>query len=133
MATSITVTDLIVKVQEIANEKPGVFYCDSVGYAKYNGPASDGSIGCLFGQAFRALGIDINKLRKVSIYDANQTCIVGLINVGNFGWNYSHSERDWCDIVQRWQDNGIDWATCVKRANRLYPCHAIQLVQDESK
>jgi hypothetical protein len=104
----ITGSLLIAQIRELAKKAPDNLYIKPD--PKYNtccydrGTCTDGSIGCIFGQAFRALGLELKGTAIISyILSDNQIPCSG-------------SEKLWCATVQRLQDQGRTWSEAVKLA-----------------
>lgn len=112
MTATFSVSDLIAKVREIAAERGDVTYCYEEACCYASGECSDGSIGCVFGQAFAALGID-----PASFDDSPIPTIGHIIRRSR----HAGEQLAWCERVQERQDAGYTWGEAVSIANAEYP------------
>lgn len=104
----ITGSLLIAQIRELAKKAPNNLYIKPD--EKYNtccydrGTCTDGSIGCIFGQALRALGLELKGAATISsvLSDNQIPC--------------SESEKHWCATVQRLQDQGKTWSEALRLA-----------------
>lgn len=116
-----TIEDVVSEVRRLAKEFPKCMYtapgctkpepgqlCSNV-----DGKCSNGTKGCIIGQAFRNLGIKIPDLHDKS--GAPSLC--GKV----FGLEENVDIVMWLAKVQRSQDAGKTWAYAVRVANKLYP------------
>ncbi len=95
---------LVLEVRKIATERPDVVYLGNCYYD--SGECTDGSVGCLLGQALQAI--------DWPIYERNpQGSIVYLL----FNEGYTDDRVIWCRDVQTKQDSSREWAGCVKYAD----------------
>lgn len=108
----VNVPDLISEIRKLASEHPDNVYekTDGLLCSYSRGTCTDGSRGCIFGQAFKRLGIDIP--RKF-----DDRTIHGLLDGHNLG---STDELNWCNAVQLKQDTGWTWSNAVSYADRNY-------------
>lgn len=80
-----------------------------------SGTCSDGSCGCLFGQALLAVGITLEQLRYFDSLDLTITRVLIKLEI-----IFSQSEKDWLGAIQYTQDQGRSWKSCLRyAANRL--------------
>lgn len=103
-----TIEDLIQTVRDLASESPDNIYNrpEGMSVCLYNkGICTNGSVGCIFGQAFRKLGIEV---------DEDGWIVIVLITV--FGYQ-SSSQNKWCSFVQCNQDRQKTWGECIKIAD----------------
>ena len=96
---------LIAEVRRIASARPNVT-SDTKSCMYESGICSDGSVGCLFGQGFVALGW--------KPYDPRVA--MGLSGVLDTDYGDDH-RLDWCCDVQDHQDAGVPWAEAVQLAD----------------
>ncbi len=95
---------LVESVRKIATERPDVVYSGNCYYD--SGECSDGSVGCLLGQALQAI--------DWPIYERNlEDSIVFLL----FNEGYTDDRVIWCRRVQAEQDVKKTWAECVEYAD----------------
>lgn len=115
-----TIDDLVREVRRLATEKPENVYLGRFSYV--SGECSDGSVGCIVGQAFRAIGIDPAK------YDS--FCGQGIAaNAGRAAADaFAISDIDircskahWLRSVQGSQDRGDTWSAAVAFADSRNP------------
>ena len=99
-----TATELIAKVKELVKASPENRY--EANPCRYcTGKNTNGSVGCLFGQALRALGMPNEQLIK---FDMNLHNLIGEM-LPTIGIECNESERKWLTIVQRYQDQHFAW------------------------
>lgn len=113
------VEDLIATVRKLITETPDNVYKpdNTVGRCFYNsGECKNGSHGCVFGQAFRLLGEEVE---DVSGGDPRDTGIVSIF------WRmriyFTPQQADWCHTVQSCQDNRQSWSKALEIADKTYP------------
>lgn len=109
----LTVEELVSKVREIAKSRPNTVYTGTHRGCEYNaGECSDGSIGCLFGQAMKELGVFyLDYTNYIDVILSNRLKIA----------EPSDPKVMWCRKVQYCQDGGLDWGSSVEKANDYYP------------
>ena len=105
----LTVATVLATVKRIATDRPNVTY-RTFGDGRrcfYNhGQCSDMSVGCIFGQAFRELGIDVVGCEGDNIADVvSQKQIAG-----------SADDLQMCSDIQNAQDMGHSWGEALKTA-----------------
>lgn len=117
-------SDIIAEVRKIAKERPDVYY-NPDGMCKYSsGECSDGSIGCIFGQAFTNLGIDAKKFDKYPVphhtsINGSTTYVPSIDHILRNEFNCKEVlELEWCGTVQNGQDGGLSWKEAVLEADR---------------
>lgn len=105
----LTLRKLIIKVREIVKERPDVKYrgVASKDGHKPNcfydrGECSDGTVGCIFGQAAVALSVPIGSIQA---------------SINKLGIKGTDQERAWCQTVQCCQDRGDIWDVAVSKAD----------------
>jgi len=113
------INKLINTVREFADLRPDNVYKlsnDSIHCQYIAGTCSDGSIGCIFGQAFKELGLDWGE------YGDTHACY-GTISalVQHFCGCGDHNILNWLDCVQVLQDMGHEWKNVVNEADLKYP------------
>ena len=109
---------IISKVRELAFHSPdNVYSVNDEGHCLYNaGTCSDGSIGCIFGQAFKELGLDWGEWgdsNPVNCCSASQV-------VEHFDGETSDTMLKWCDCIQKEQDVGKSWRASISLADSEY-------------
>lgn len=106
----ITVNDVIAEVRKLAAEKPDNTYTRPGGkQCCYDaGVCTDGSVGCIFGQALARLGHPAS-----GTYTINSI----LFNREQLGLARDRPAGLWCSYVQDWQDEGFTWARAVEYAD----------------
>lgn len=108
-----TVEELVAKVREIAKSRPDTIYTGTEKGCEYNaGRCSDGSIGCLFGQAMKELGE--HYLEYGGYIDS---VLSGNLKIAK----NSDPKVLWCRKVQYCQDNSRSWGSSVEYADTLCP------------
>jgi hypothetical protein len=134
MTTTISLSlvgSLVTKVRELATAKPETVYRPAwtdeplpTGQCSYlGGTCSDGSVGCLVGQALLAMGFMTGQLRPV-----DQLGIVEALEKLH-PCELTEEERDkvrWLETVQSAQDNSQPWQG--RRARRRGGGAAVKLV-----
>lgn len=106
---------IIGKVRQMATERRENRYrvCAANGSCGYeHGICTDETIGCIFGQAFLALGVTPENMPV-----GGTICYV----LGHHDVTHDFVELDWCRLVQGNQDRGEPWGSCVGAADRNYP------------
>lgn len=123
----VTVSDLVETVKAIAKERPRVVYVprNHVEGCCYNkGMCSDNSIGCIFGQAFRRLGLVIEEAHdNDSIEDA-----VRLLHLPNI-----NRQVRLCQLIQGNQDSGFCWEQAVADAEASFARELDHVDDDEHR
>lgn len=107
------IEQLVKEVRRLAAESPDNVYQDFIGRYEI-GKCSNGTIGCIFGQAGRNLNID---WIKDNLNDSMR--IGGLIEKQNLG--VDRKIIDWCNEVQCSQDEYSAWGICIERGDDRYP------------
>jgi hypothetical protein len=80
------------------------------------GKCSDGSFGCIFGQALQNLTIDQDLLQKHDTKRiSNLLPLIIDLSCSNI------TALDWCRVVQSAQDSGISWINAINSADELFP------------
>lgn len=100
-----TVEELIARVRQLAEDEfTNRYHRVGGGSCLYDeGTCTNGSVGCIFGQAwpsltgFRPIAVFLEKL------------------------NATEEQIEWCRSVQEDQDNAQTWGASVENADRLYP------------
>lgn len=107
---SFTLEQLVDEVRKLAKENPDNNYNN--GYQKaqcfYNkGECSNGTIGCLFGQAMKRLGVSDDQLNGFGSKPIRDILRENRVK---------HNENlfSWCEDVQMSQDDGLPWGKCVE-------------------
>jgi hypothetical protein len=112
----LTIDNLLAEVRSLAMESPDNIYHrppqdkEFIAVCEYNrGICDNGSIGCIFGQAFRRLGVEVNKI-----------CTISALMHTHFGY-HPITIRNWCWTLQRHQDQGKTWGEALALADETYP------------
>ncbi len=107
--TTPTVKDIIQEVRRLAKESPDNKYENIDGCFYSQGMCTNGSIGCMFGQAFKNLGIKIPD-------NLDRSGIVGVLSELKLSEFNDHSM--WCLDVQKLQDTRTTWGEAVSTADQ---------------
>lgn len=108
-----TIKQIIAKVRELATKHPSNIYTGPYP-GKQNcfyesGGCQDGSVGCIFGQAFAQLDFPIQGSSSIrTLLDRHSI-------------NYHHDEVSWCSLFQLSQDKGHTWSKALEVADEFYP------------
>lgn len=105
-----TATELIAKIRELATERPNNKYVpemDDASCSYATGHCTDGSVGCIFGQAFAALGHPISGVETI-----DDICRI-------YGVEATDAELRWMTDAQFMQDAGHAWGKIPTRADEL--------------
>lgn len=112
----VQIADLISEVRKLVSEHPDNIYRGLGSDPNHNncsyssGTCTDGSCGCIFGQAFKRLGVDVMQLDDTrSIY--------AVINDNDIPC--AKEDKSWCGVVQSNQDAGDTWGKAVEKADKL--------------
>lgn len=116
---AVKMSEVVAAVREIAAERPDVKYdvVEGAGCLYSAGRCSDGSVGCIVGQALVKCGFDVAPLDTSD--DEND----GGIKTAGFACRHIGVETDdfeaanWLDNAQHWQDSGHPWGDAVKFAD----------------
>lgn len=120
MKVRITAAKLIATVRRIVKARPDTKYEEMVcHYVK--GQCSDGSFGCLLGQAFKELKVKRN-------FGRQQMGIV--IVLEKLGVKTKMAQARWLSTVQRNQDRGSTWENAVLTADMKWGKEGLK---DDSK
>jgi hypothetical protein len=120
------VESLVTLVRELAIARPETVYrpcwsekSNSMGRCSYlAGACSDGSVGCLLGQALLALGFTTDHLQPVNhlgIKEALEKLHPCQLT------DHDYDQVRWLETVQSAQDNGQTWQEAVERADEEEP------------
>ena len=94
-----TIEELIAKVKELISKNPDNMY--PRGTCSYTrGTCSNGTVGCIFGQAFRALGWPLTLTGSIATV------------LPKMGISGTPEQIQWCVSVQAKQDSGHPWSEC---------------------
>jgi hypothetical protein len=112
---NLSIDDIIEKVRELAKKVPDNKYNRDKndrplsGQCSYEtGLCTDGSIGCIFGQAALALGLRlVGGIAIDHVFSSRQITTETRLN----------RKISWCCAVQRYQDTGNTWAKAVEQAD----------------
>jgi hypothetical protein len=107
---NITATEIIAEVHRLAEANPKNRYLEADCYYT-RGACSNGSSGCIVGQALSALGYG----EKLAHLDDERP--QGILRVASLlGITGEQDQLDWLETVQDWQDRGDTWCDAVARA-----------------
>jgi hypothetical protein len=112
------IDDLVTKVREIAAARPENVYRN--GRCEYaDGECSDGTIGCILGQALLALGFTKRKLRRLDELPISSIGVVltSLLKTDALPPN----KVSWLRRVQDAQDIEVEWGAAVEAADQVVP------------
>ncbi len=105
--------DLIRKVRELAENSPDCVYNGVTSCSYTQGECSNGTVGCIMGQA--VLAVDPSQLYMVKMYDTNSFHNLSLNLL--FDRPITEEEVKWCSNVQGIQDDGECWKKAVDEAD----------------
>jgi hypothetical protein len=117
----LTIDNLLAEVRSLAMESPTNKYnrppkkeCDVfTACCEYNrGTCDNGSEGCIFGQAFRRLGVEVTKVLPINNL------------MREFFGEHPQMIKDWCWKLQHCQDTGKTWSEALSLADETYPLPA---------
>lgn len=113
--TTVTVTDIIAKVREIAAAEPDFMYPQTGGTCTYNESSPYDDVRtpqCIFGKALTQLGIPVpDQFEGRGI----QTVLVKM-NIP-----FTEEQEQWMRIVQGHQDDHVPWGHAVQAADNVWP------------
>jgi hypothetical protein len=116
--TQSLIEDLVAKVREIATARPNNVYCK--GRCEYaEGECSDGTTGCLLGQALLALGFTARRLRRLD--EMSVSSIHVALSVLLKTDNLPPDKMRWLRRVQDAQDIEVEWGAAVEAADQELP------------
>ena len=114
----ITFTELKQTIEKLAEESPDCVYEQPVNsICSYRrGICSNGSSGCIIGQACRSLGLSENELIDMDTYGA----FMNVCTSKKFRERFflTCSELLWITTVQKEQDDRNSWSRAVSEANK---------------
>lgn len=106
----LTADDVIAEVRRLAAESPDCVYESPDGDCHYQrGECSNGSVGCIWGQALRRWGIIDESRERAAVL------------VSRYGAGLSDQQHEWVHAVQEFQDRGESWGDAVKAADHDWP------------
>lgn len=106
MKEKLTIEKLVTMVRAIAFARPETYYLEKkCQYAI--GKCSDGTVGCLFGQAFKEL-----KVKRNFGANAGISLVIDKLDVA-----CSRHQREWCSYVQHYQDHRNTWGDAIHMAD----------------
>ena len=118
-----TIDQLIQEVRNLAAESPHNRYHNRGGACFYSKLLCDnGAIGCIFGQAFQRLDIDVEEIDNhadAEDFDGYGSSIDRVIP--KLGIEADSFELSWCKKVQTAQDNDKTWASAIEEADSEFP------------
>lgn len=109
------VDKLIALVRGMATERPDNVYLPGANRGEPDfscsyddGECSDGTVGCIFGQALDQMGFDLSDVSEgVRVSEAMR----------QLGITFKSCHELWCDRVQENQDKGTNWGLAVADAD----------------
>lgn len=113
--TTVTVTDIIAKVREIAATEPDFMYPQIGGACTYNKTTSYDDFvlpQCIFGKALTQLGIPVPS--------ALEGCGIQTV-LARMGIPFTDEQEQWMRTVQRHQDDHVPWGHAVQAADNVWP------------
>lgn len=114
----ITFAQVKAEVERLAKEKPDNVYSNGRGGSSLcmytQGTCQDGSVGCIFGQAFRNLGINPALIAKLDEDALNAAAALHFLNITRLPPS-GHVAENWVTAVQNSQDAGDPWGDAVSR------------------
>jgi len=112
---------LVEKVRELVDAHPDNVYTrpksskwGNSGCSNTAGVCTDGSEGCLIGQALKALGFPVEDFENNGVWSLYNHKHLEPFNVGQ-------REGEWLCRAQARQDGGNTWGEAVKNADAMYP------------
>jgi hypothetical protein len=112
----ITIEQLVAEVTRLAQENPENSYEQTAIACYYNkGTCTNGTVGCIFGQAFRNLEQPLE-----DIFDShcgNTGIRIGIV-LKELKLNNIPELVNWCSEFQYWQDRHCSWNQCLVNANK---------------
>lgn len=108
----ITAEQLIEKVRELAAAKPDFVYRRPENSTSCLYREHDGMPGCIFGQAFDALGVELTDAHE----HKGITRVLSLLGI-----SVTRLQVEWMMSVQDAQDLGHSWAEAIARADFRRP------------
>ena len=114
----ITFTDLKQTIEKLAEESPDCTYKNSETCfcSYYKGTCSNGSSGCIVGQACRILGFSEEDLVGMDRHGAFMEVAKSVEFKKRF--SLSSKEIDWVSVIQQEQDCPNSWSKAVLAANQ---------------
>lgn len=112
--SKITIEQIISEVRRLAKQWPDNIYKKPSTDGTFQGMCSydkgacepSGEIGCIFGQAFRNLGMELTGSHSIDEVLTNQLDIEA-----------SHPLMNWCKLAQSQQDDERPWEECIEFAD----------------
>lgn len=116
MSRTLQLSDVIVEVRRLAANSPDNIYTapEKRACSNISGTCSDGSVGCIIGQAMKNCGLDEDILNEDS--EAGIESFVDRNILSGF-----RIEAIWCAKVQNRQDFQSTWGDAVKVADERCP------------
>jgi hypothetical protein len=115
----LTAGTICVNVRELSSESPDAIYGLRGSGCRYaSGSVSNGSCGCIVGQAVRRSGHDPEPLDNARSFPVSATiALQRLLEPGSWEWE----ELQWLRCVQLAQDDGVAWGLAVVYADTNCP------------
>lgn len=121
-------TELIIKtVKDLALASPENKYNrpnpNPNGCSYVHGVCTNGSTGCIFGQALQSLGFSAEDLLTLERYGLNSfECTTGISwLLGKLEISVPPAHEQWMLNAQQMQDFGNTWIECIANADKHYP------------
>lgn len=110
-----TVEQVCAEVRRLAAESPDCKYPYGKGCFYTRGECTNGSTGCIVGQAFRRMGLDCASLDSSDRHtpSAGMACL----NLGLEDTAIKGANAVWLSTVQAFQDSGHTWGQAVADAD----------------
>lgn len=121
---TIQLTALVAKVKELAQASPDNRYSkpmeilsrvECTACSNIRGLCTNGSEGCIIGQALLALGVD-----RAILADHEHDSVRNLLRATSDLYDKNTVEMEWLVHVQLNQDGGLAWSYAVQEASRIY-------------
>jgi hypothetical protein len=128
--TQLVIENLVAKVRELARKRPNNIYqpvqTEPKGYIPsfrctyLGGTCTDGTVGCLVGQALAAIGFTISRLESVDKLPIEEA-LEKLIARDRELTSKEYDQINWLNAVQTAQDTGKPWCNAVAIADQEEP------------
>lgn len=105
------------EILKLVKRSPDNVYDSGEGHGAcyyHKGKCTDGSRGCIMGQALKACGVSDYALKGLGVETINVVCTTEEVG-------YSEREVDWLSCLQGAQDTYKTWGSALAQANEYYP------------